>query len=377
MPQEPLAIHGGDVAVPDGPPEWPLQDAAVKRALNRAFNDGSWGSYHGPHCARLTDTVQELHAIDHAFLVASGTVAVELALRAGRVEPGDEVILAGYDFPGNFRAIEAVGATPVLVDIDPQSWCIDVQRVEEALSSQTRAVIVSHLHGGLAEIWELCALAAEKGLTVVEDACQATAALIDGRMAGTWGDVGVLSFGGSKLLTAGRGGALLTQKSDLLQRVKVFSERGNQAFPMSELQAAVLPPQIAKLQERHDLRLKNARQLIDLLRDLPCLIPVDLKESTNSPSLYKLAWRLDESAAGFSREAFVTAIRAEGVALDAGFRGFTRRSSRRCRRSGTLEHSQRAADQTVILHHPVLLTDSTIMEQVSLAIRKVIGGLAS
>src|SRR5690606_8468971 len=138
-----------------------------------------------------------------------------LALRGLKIGPGDEVLLAGYDFAGNFRAIEAVGARPALIDINPATWCLDVDLLESAIGPETRAVIASHLHGGLVPMRRLMQLASARGIAVVEDACQAPGAIIDGRRAGTWGDAGVLSFGGSKLLTAGRGGAVLTQSAEV------------------------------------------------------------------------------------------------------------------------------------------------------------------
>ena len=115
------------------------------------------------------------------------------------------MILAAYDFPGNFRSVEAVGARPVLVDIDPRTWCLDSGRIAAAVSPATRAVIVSHLHGGLADMAQICEIASAHHLSVIEDACQAAGAQVQGRPAGAWGDAAVLSFGGSKLLTAGRG----------------------------------------------------------------------------------------------------------------------------------------------------------------------------
>ena len=191
-----------------------------------------------------------------------------------RVSDGDEVILAGYDFPGNFRAVEAVGAVPVLVDIQRRTWCLDAAQLELAWSPRVRAILVSHLHGGLAAMPEIRAWADLRAVAVVEDACQVPGARIDGRLAGTWGDVGVLSFGGSKLLSAGRGGALLTDRSDVVQRIKIYSERGNQAYPLSELQAAVLLPQLESLAERNQQRLENAMRLLELCRGFPDLEPV-------------------------------------------------------------------------------------------------------
>ena len=371
-----LAIDGAAPSVPEGPPDWPPADEDVRSALLAAYEDGSWGRYHGPHCERLRELLVEMHGVDHVRVCSSGTIAVELALRGLGVEPGEEVILAGYDFPGNFRAIEAVGATAVLVDIDPNTWCLDARGIEAAAAEQTRAVIVSHLHGGMAAMREIMAIAGARGLKGVEDACQAPGASVDGRVAGCWGDVGVLSFGGSKLLTAGRGGAIVTRDAAVEQRARVFAQRGNDAFPLSEIQAAVLCPQLAKLAERNKRRVEAAERLRQQLLDIEGLVGVQ-NASDASPSYYKLAWRYDPSYWGDTqRERFLATMQAEGVALDEGFRGFTRRSSRRCRRVGNLEHAGRAAGQTVLLHHPVLLAPNATIDRVAQAFAKVRSALS-
>jgi perosamine synthetase len=371
LSQTKLAIDGAAPSVPEGPPGWPPTDEDIRRALLAVYEDGSWGRYHGPHCERLRGLLAEMHGVDHAMACSSGTIAVELALRGLGVGPGEEVILAGYDFPGNFRAVEAVGATPVLIDIDPNTWCLDPRHIADATSEKTRAVIVSHLHGGMASMREIMAIAGERGLNVVEDACQAPGAAVDGRVAGTWGDVGVLSFGGSKLLTAGRGGAIVTRDAAIEQRARVFAERGNDAFPLSEMQAAVLCPQLEKLAERNKRRGEAVARLTQQMVDTEGLAGVQ-NASDVSPSYYKMAWRYDpKNWSDVERERFLATMRAEGVALDEGFRGFTRRSSRRCRRVGNLEYSERAAAQTVLLHHPVLLEPIETIDRVAQAFAKV------
>jgi perosamine synthetase len=270
----------------------------------------------------LTEQLAAMHGVEHVFLCSSGTLAVEVALRGLKVGPGDEVILAGYDFSGNFRAVEAVGALPVLVDIDPNTWCLTAESLEAGLSKHTKAVIVSHLHGGLAPMEAIQSLAVSRRLSMVEDACQAHGASVYGRIAGTWGDAGVLSFGGSKLLTAGRGGAILTNRADVLQRIKVYCERGNHAFPLSELQAAVLPPQIEKLAPRNRKRRESAEWLIAACRRFEFLQPVENPPGAGEPSYYKIAWLYHpEALSGRSREAFLAAVQAEGVAMDIGFHG--------------------------------------------------------
>src|SRR5262245_28671052 len=150
--RSPLALDGGPAAIPEGPPGWPPLDESVRAALEAAYADGSWGRYHGPHCERLRELLAALCGIRHAWLCSSGTIGIELALRGLKVGLGDEVILAGYDFPGNFRAIEAVGARPVLVDLVSGGWTIDAEQVASAVSPQTKALIVSHLHGSLADM---------------------------------------------------------------------------------------------------------------------------------------------------------------------------------------------------------------------------------
>jgi perosamine synthetase len=373
-----LALHGGTPALPEGPPDWPLADAEVRAAMEAAFADGTWGRYEGPHGEQLAARLGEMHGLPYALPCSSGTFAVELALRGLRVGNGDDVLLAGYDFPGNFRAVEAVGARPVLVDLAPGRWHADVDSLREAVTPAARAVIVSHLHGTLAPMGAIRALAAERGLAVVEDACQVSGAIVEGRPAGSAGDAGVMSFGGSKLLTAGRGGAILTARQDVHQRAKVYCERANNAFPLSELQAAVLLPQLAKLEERNATRLANARRLVAALRDVPALAAPADQATGSRPAFYKLGWfYLPEHCGGAPRETFLAAVRAEGVALDAGFRGFVLRPASRARKDQPLENSRRAADATVLLHHPVLLENAATVDRVAGAVRKVVAALAA
>ena len=371
-----LAIDGGPAAIPAGPPTWPVPDPAVRAALEAAYADGSWGRYEGPHGARLAAALAALQQVEHVYCCASGTVAVELALRGLQVGAGDEVVLAGYDFGGNLRAVEAVGATPVLVDIDPRTWCLDAGQLEFASGPRVKAVIVSHLHGGFADLPRICRWAADQHVAVVEDACQVPGATLFGWPAGSGGDVGVLSFGGSKLLTAGRGGAVLTRRADVYQRIKIYCERGNHAYPLSELQAAVLLPQLEQLAERNRRRSENAARLLGLCADLACLQPLRLDCGSGGTSFYKLPWLLDtREIGGHGREEFVAAMHAEGVALDVGFRGFAHRTRRRGRAVSALPHSRVAAAATVLLHHPVLLEPAETIILVAAAIHKVAVGL--
>lgn len=356
-----------------GPAAWPLYDPDITELLGEMLRDGSWGRYEGPYSERLVSRLSQLVDVPYVFPCSSGTIAVELALRGLGLQAGDEIVVSAYDFPGNFRAIEALGARPVLVDIEPDTWCLNPEQTAAAIGPATRAIICSHLHGGLAPMPQLREIADRRGVALVEDVCQSPGARIAHQPAGHWGDVAAFSFGGSKLLTAGRGGAVVTARKDVFQRVKVFAERGNLAFPLSELQAAVLLPQFDKLDERNRLREANAALLVDLLADLKCLAAVrDWRLSPgNSPSLYKLGWRVETEAASRTAE-WTTAAHAAGIALDPGFRGFAGRSEKRCRKVGSLEHAQRAAERTLVLHHPVLLAAPAVIAELAQMMRAIV-----
>jgi perosamine synthetase len=349
-----------------GPFPWPIADDQVLAALEKAYHDGSWGVYHGPDCAALADELCEYFSCEQAQLCSSGTISVELALRGCGVEPGDEVILAGYDFPGNFRAIDAIGARPVLVDVARDSWSLDVESLEEVRGERVKAVVVSHLHGGLADMEQIMAIARQRGWKVVEDACQQPGAELAGRKVGTWGDVGVLSFGGSKLLTAGRGGAVLTDDAAIRQRMKVYSEQGNQAFPLSELQAAVLRPQLAKLDQSNAIRRDRVSLLREATRELSDYLRPVASRPNSQPTYYKHAWSLVPAESDPElRQRFVATVQAAGAPIDAGFRGFSNRGERRCEKPVPLPASTALSQSTLLLHHPLLLAHEKAAHQLA------------
>lgn len=351
------AILGGQPVQPAGPPQWPPADPEVARVLEQMAADGSWGRYHGEYVPALTSQLQQFLDCEHLLLCSSGTAAVELALRGIGVGVDDEVILAGYDFRGNAGDILALGAVPVLVDVLPGTVAIDPALVERAISPATRAVLVSHLHGAVADMPRLRELADRHGLPVLEDACQMPGSTVYGRQAGLWGDVGVWSFGGSKLLSAGRGGLVYSGDAAIIQRARLYNQRGNEASPLSELQAAVLLPQLNRLAERNRLRSTRVGALGRLLQEVDGLSLLPEADSDCEPGWYKTGiWYEAESFGGLSRNQFAAAMRAEGIALDSGFTPLHRQiSRRRCRLAGSLEQAERAGDNLLVLHHPVLL----------------------
>lgn len=372
------ALLGGTPLRPQGPPTWPLDDPAVAEMANRALRDGAWGRYVGEYGDILRERLAALHDARHVRCCASGTAAVELALRGLGVGPGDEVVMSAYDFPANFKNILAVGARPVLLDIRPDDAQIHLDQLKEAASSRIKAVLVSHLHGGVVDMPRLRAVADEAGWGVIEDACQMPGAIIHGRPAGMWGDVAAISFGGSKLLTAGRGGCVLTNRNDVAQRIRLHVERGNDLSPLSEIQAALLIPQLEQLAARRDRRTASVARLREGIAGFPALrpfAPPAASDAGTQADYYKVAFWYDAAAlGGLPRETFAAAVRAEGVALWPAFQGLHRiHSAKRFRAPGPLVQASAADEQLLVLHHPVLLRPAGEIDQVVEAMEKVAG----
>jgi dTDP-4-amino-4,6-dideoxygalactose transaminase len=369
-----LAIDGGTPSITQAPPAWPIANDEIRAAIDQAMADHTWGVYHGPWLDELNQQLSQYFGREHVVCCSSGTVAVELALRGTGAKPGDEVVLAGYDFPGNFRAIEAVGATPVLVDVIAGGWIMDFDAVKESLSEKTHSILISHLHGQVTNIPTLRETLNQLGrgdVQIIEDVCQAPGGRFDGQPLGALGDISVLSFGGSKLLSAGRGGAVLTNDSRIAQRVKIANDRGNEAYPLSQLQAIVLTPQIKALDDLNAKRTENALRLQTFTESLATLSGIQPQSSDVdiAPAFFKVPFQLN--CEPWSRDQWLAAAQAEGLPMGTGFRGFLNRSERRCRKVGPLQNCKTAIEQTVLLHHPILLADDETIGQVEMTFQKL------
>ncbi len=183
----------------------------------------------GPEVAAFEETFADFAGARHAIGVNSGTAALQLALVAAGVGPGDEVVTVPLTFVATIAAIHYVGARPVLVDVDPASYTLDPQALEQALGPRTKAVIPVHLYGQPADLDPLLTLARVKGLIVLEDAAQAHGAEYCGRRCGGIGDLAAFSFYPGKNLGAyGEGGAITTNDDDLAKRLRMLRDWGQE-----------------------------------------------------------------------------------------------------------------------------------------------------
>ncbi len=216
---------------------------------------------------------------EHAIGVSSGTDALSLALLALGVGRGNEVITTPNTFIATVAAISHVGAQPVLVDVDPESYNIDVSQIERAITTKTRAIIPVHLYGQSSEMDAILQIAKMRNIKVVEDACQAHGAECRSRRVGSLGDIAAFSFYPGKNLGAyGDGGAVVTNKVELAERIRLLRDHGSSKkyyheiigynSRLDEIQAAVLGVKLRQLNEWNEKRRGNARLYNDYLKDL-------------------------------------------------------------------------------------------------------------
>ncbi len=253
-------------------------NAAVARVLER-------GAFIlGEEVASFEQEFAAYCGVSHAVGVGSGTDALQLALRACGIGPGDEVITASFTSVATVAAIELTGARPVLVDIDPRHYTLDSEKLAAAVTPSTRAVIPVHLYGSPAELELILAVAQQHNLRVVEDCAQAHGAMYRGKKVGAWGHVSAFSFYPTKNLGAyGDGGAMVTDDPELAERVRLLRQYGWKDRQVStvkglnsrldELQAAILRVKLIHLDEWNAKRRQLALRYQDLLRDTGLTLP--------------------------------------------------------------------------------------------------------
>ncbi len=340
---------------------------AVSEVLGRYASNGQWRSYTGPAQETLRDRLQRLLGATEVGLASSGSAALELVLNACRMPVDSEVLLAGYDYPGNFSAIERVGARPVLVDVQPHSWALDRSALDEAYRPTCRALIASHLHGQLQDMDALQNWCDARGVFLIQDACQAIGARPSAKPLASVAHATIVSFGGSKLISSGRGGAWCTNDAEFALHARRAAGVGSGVFELSELQAAMVLAQLDFL-ELLDRCTSNyfeslARRLMELNQSsneskaderqihipwLPCV---------DQTSFYQAGWILsDDLLAKLSQHGSPNSEDPFGV----GFNGYHRRSSRRCRIERTLVNTEQVAKRTRVLHFSLALQNSGI-----------------
>jgi dTDP-4-amino-4,6-dideoxygalactose transaminase len=334
MAKERLAVEGGTPVRTVPFPAWPVHDEREIDAVTEVVRSGHWGALTGTQVKAFECEFAAFQGARHAVAVVNGTAALEVALRAQGLQPGDEVITTPYTFIATPNAALLVGALPVFVDIEPDTYLLDPAQIEAAITPRTRAIMPVHLFGCPANMDAICEIAARHGLAVVEDACQAWGAAWRGRPVGATGAAGAFSFQASKNVTAGEGGLIVTNDDALAERVWSLHNVGRRPggawyehvrvgwnYRMTEWQGAILRVQLARLPEQMTARSANAAYLTAELAQLgPGLTPlrVDERVTAHAWHIYALRYNADHFG-GLSRAEFARALAAEGIPCGLGY----------------------------------------------------------
>ena len=217
-----LAAEPGSASIPVALPDLSgKEEEYVLDALR-----STWISSTGPYVARFEKEFAEICGTQTCISVCNGTVALHLALLTLDARPGDEIIVPSLTYIATPNAAHYVGAEPVFVDIDPNTWCLDPTKIEDAITPRTKGIIAVHVYGHPADMDAINQLAAIHGLWVVEDAAEAPLAFYKKRPTGSLGAIATFSFYGNKILTSGEGGALTLSNAQLASRARALRGQG-------------------------------------------------------------------------------------------------------------------------------------------------------
>lgn len=327
-----LAINGGAAVRTASWPRWPQWDEREKARVLAVLDSGEWGGFN-ELVHEFEQTFAKRHQAKHCITAVNGTISLEAALRVLGVGPGDEVIVPPYTFIATANAVRLVGATPVFADIEPDTYNLDVEQVEKAISKRTKAVIPVHFAGLPVDMDELMLVAREHELAILEDAAHAHGSSWHGQPMGAHGDIGSFSLQQSKNLTAGEGGILLTNDDELALKLWSFANQGRSPagawyehgmlgsnLRMTGWQAGVLLAQMERMDEQLARRQANARRLNEILEEIEGPAPMrwDPRADNHAFHLYMMRYS-PKKFGGLPRERFVEALRAEGVPCSTGY----------------------------------------------------------
>ncbi|MFQ3648214.1 MAG: DegT/DnrJ/EryC1/StrS family aminotransferase [Anaerolineae bacterium] len=329
-----LALLGGEKARVEAYPEWPVHDEREIEAVTRVIKSGRWGGfpYPGPETAEFVQRFCELHGAKYGVAMMNGTVTLEVALRAANIGWGDEVLVPAYTFAATASAPIAAGAVPVIVDVDPNNFCIDPKAAEAAITERTKAILPVHLGAQMADMDAIMALAEKYNLVVIEDCAHAHGARWRGHGAGTIGDFGSFSLQSSKIMTAGEGGILLCKTEEMMYRAASIINCGRPADPehkiytmganyrMGELQAALLNVAIERFPQQTAERQEMADYMDEALSEVPGVRVLRRDPRITTRAVYRYIFAIDPAQfGGATHELVCAALDAEGVDCWVGY----------------------------------------------------------
>lgn len=397
-----LALTGGSPVceTPLRPEAWPPVDEATAERMKELYLSGDW-SFHSPAEQEFASAFAQYHDAEYGIFMANGTVTLQCALAAVGVGEGDEVIVPGLTWMATAMAAYYLGATPVFVDVEPSTLCLDPDKLKEAITPRTRAVIPVHLFGSMADMERILEICEENDLHVVEDCAHMQGGKWDGRGVGSWGEVGSFSLQQSKTLSCGEGGICITNDEELADRIFRLkhigyapgSEQGRPGgspptdlvchnFRATAFQALIVREQLRELPERIERYEANAERITRRLSGVPGVRVQSRGRLAGPQGYYGLVLIFDEEpCADISRASITEALKAEGLNAGGSYGpvydhvlfnlpdGAYRIEGGRCE---VTEYA--ATDRAVVLPHRWLGTGRETIEAVGEIIAKVASG---
>jgi dTDP-4-amino-4,6-dideoxygalactose transaminase len=388
-----LAILGGDPVRREPFSPWPQYRRSDVERVVRTIESRHWGGFPvpSPLGGEFAERFAATHGAGYGLCLANGTIALVVALQAAGIRFGDEVIVPAYTWDGTATAVLFAGGVPVFADIDPDTYCLDVDSVQQAITPRTKAIIPVHLAMRFADMDRLLAL----GLPVIEDCAHAHGGAYNGRGAGSMGEIGCFSFQESKLMTSGEGGIVITSRLDYFEAMQSVVNCGRASltdqfgirmlgsnYRMTELQAALLIGQLEMLPAFREKRARHAALLTERLSRIEGIRPLPEQAAITQPTYYNYVFQYRGGAP--SRDVFVAALEREGIPCDGRFYEPVYRSDlfyatpENCPQlksdySGVhCPVSERAAyDEAVWLPQFLLIGDERDVEDVARAVEKV------
>lgn len=392
-----LAINGGKPAKTKPFPVWPRYDQREINNVMEVFESHAWWRVTGTKVKEFEEQFAKMQGAEYCLGVTNGTQATELCLKALDIKSGDEVIVPAMTFISTGLAVLACNATPVLVDVDPETYCMTLEGFEAAITEKTKAVIPVHMAGHACDMEKICKIAKKHNIYVIEDAAHGHGGECNGKRIGSFGDAAIFSFQNGKLMTCGEGGALVTRRKDIYDTAYLIQDVGRprndkiyrhvlmgENFRMNEFQAAILLAQMQRVEELNQVREKNAKKLDELLKDVKGITPQGRNEHATIHTHYMYMFAYDaKEFGGLSRQDFVSALCEEGIPacicfpvlsdteffLENNFRGnipFYDRS-----KETDLRNARKIAETVIWLQHRTLEGDYEDLKEIREAIVKI------
>lgn len=336
-----LAVNGGAPLVKEGKrwAKWPISDEADAKLVAEVTRSNRW-SYDGKIEWQFAEAFTKYQGAKYGMCVANGTIGISMALEALGIGAYDEVIVPGMTWQATAAAVADINAVPILVDVEPDTWNIDIDAVEAAITPKTKAIIVVHLYGCVTDLPRLAKLCKQRELFLIEDCAHQHGTFVKGRGVGAWGDVSSWSFQESKVLSSGEGGFNMCKTKELFYKLYALRNCGRpyEAQPpvfglskavgmeetiqsgnyrITEWQAAILLGGLKRLDAQVKERDENAIYLNSRLAEIPGVLPMRRRKEVDQQSYFNFAFRIDTAELQVNNKQFCAALNAELRMADA------------------------------------------------------------